>query len=146
MTLVDANLLLYAEDHLSPHHLSAREWWDSQLTGDSPVCLCWTVINAFLRIGTNGRVYHRPLSIDEAITRVQSWFEQPCVQLILPTKNHWEIFSNLLIDGQAVANLVSDAHLAALAIEHGCTLYSTDSDFSRFPKLKWKNPLHNKSK
>lgn len=141
MILVDANLLLYGEDELSPQHLAAREWWDSQLAGDSPVCLCWTVINAFLRIGTNSRVYHRPLSIDEAVTRVQSWFAQPCVRLVIPTKNHWEIFSDLIIEGQAVANLVSDAHLAALAIEHGCTLYSTDSDFSRFPKLKWKNPL-----
>ena len=144
MILVDANLLLYAEDRLFWQHLAVREWWDRQLSGDSPVCLCWTVINVFLRIGTNSRVYHRPLSIDEAVTRVQSWLDQPCVRLILPTKKHWEIFSNLITEGQAVANLVSDAHLAALAIEHGCTLHSTDSDFSRFPKLKWKNPLKNK--
>ena len=77
----------------------------------------------------------------QAITRVQSWIDQPCVRLINPTENHWQIFRTMLLEGQATANLVVDAHLAALAIEHGCTLYSTDSDFSRFPKLKWKNPL-----
>lgn len=77
----------------------------------------------------------------QSITRVQSWIDQPCVRLINPTENHWQIFKTMLLEGQAMANLVVDAHLAALAIEHGCTLYSTDSDFSRFPKLKWKNPL-----
>ncbi len=77
----------------------------------------------------------------QAIGRVQSWIDQPCVRLIDPTESHWRILSTMLHEGQAVANLVPDAHLAALAIEHGCLLYSTDSDFSRFPKLKWKNPL-----
>ncbi len=146
MILVDTNILLYAEDQLCPQHSAAREWWDAQLTDDSPVCLCWTVINAFLRIGANSRVYHRPLTIDEAIDRVQSWFGQPCVQLIQPTKNHWEIFSHLIVEGQASANLITDAHLAALAIEHGCTLYTTDTDFARFPKLKQNNPLKPQSK
>jgi predicted nucleic acid-binding protein len=78
----------------------------------------------------------------EAIKRVQSWIDQPCTLLIYPTERHWQILQNMLVYGQAVANLVSDAHLAALAVEHGCVLYSTDSDFSRFPKLKWKNPLN----
>lgn len=80
----------------------------------------------------------------QAITRVQSWIDQPCVRLINPTENHWQIFQTMLLEGQATVNLVVDAHLAALAIEHGCLLYSTDSDFSRFPKLKWKNPLKTK--
>lgn len=77
----------------------------------------------------------------QAITRVQSWIDQPCLRLIHPTESHWQIFQIMLTEGQAKANLVVDAHLAALAIEHGCILYSTDSDFTRFPKLKWKNPL-----
>ena len=81
----------------------------------------------------------------QAITRVQSWIDQPCVRLINPTDSHWQIFQIMLLEGQATANLVVDAHLAALAIEHGCVLYSTDSDFSRFPKLKWKNPLKAKN-
>jgi len=139
--LVDANVLLYAEDSLSPYHETARQWWDAQLSGRSPVCLCWTVLTAFIRIGTNRRVFERPLSLKEAIHRVQSWVDQPCTRLIYPTEQHWQVLQELLEQGQAVGNLVTDAHLAALAIEHGCQLYSTDSDFARFPKLKWSNPL-----
>jgi hypothetical protein len=139
--LVDANVLLYAEDSLSPYHDKARQWWDAQLSGRSPVCLCWTVLTAFIRIGTNRRVFERPLSLKEAIHRVQSWVDQPCTRLIYPTEQHWQVLQELLEQGQAVGNLVTDAHLAALAIEHGCQLYSTDSDFARFPKLKWSNPL-----
>lgn len=141
MILVDANVLLYAEDSLSPYHETARQWWDAQLSGKSPVCLCWTVLTAFIRIGTNRRVFERPLSLKEAIHRVQSWVDQPCTRLIYPTEQHWQVLQELLEQGQAVGNLVTDAHLAALAIEHGCQLYSTDSDFARFPKLKWSNPL-----
>jgi len=139
--LVDANVLLYAEDSLSPYHDTARQWWDAQLSGRSPVCLCWTVLTAFIRIGTNRRVFERPLSLKEAIHRVQSWVDQPCTRLIYPTEQHWQVLQELLEQGQAVGNLVTDAHLAALAIEHGCQLHSTDSDFARFPKLKWSNPL-----
>lgn len=141
MILVDANILLYAEDSSSPHHRRACQWWDLQLSGSESVCLCWEVLNAFIRIGTNPRIFERPLSLEEASIRVQSWLDQPCTRIVVPTKRHWEIFKNLLIDGKASANLVSDAHLAALAIEYGCQLFSTDSDFSRFPKLRWRNPL-----
>lgn len=141
MILVDANILLYAEDSLSPQHGHARQWWDRQLSGTSPVCLCWFGITAFIRIATNRRIFKHPLSITQAVRRVQSWIEQPCVRIIHPTESHWKILKTLLRDGQASANLVSDAHIAALAVAHGCILYSTDSDFSRFPKLKWKNPL-----
>ena len=141
MILVDANLLLYAEDSHSPHHSRARSWWDGHLSGADPVGLCWLVINAFIRIGTNPRVFEHPLSLDQAISRVQSWIGQPCTRLILPTERHWVVFQEMLTAGQASANLVPDAHLAALAIEHGCELYSSDSDFSRFPRLKWRNPL-----
>ncbi|HBC87105.1 MAG TPA: PIN domain nuclease [Lentisphaeria bacterium] len=141
MILIDANILLYAEDTLNPLNHKARLWLDKQLSDESPVCFCWTTINAFLRISTNRRVFSNPLTISQAISRVQSWTEQPSVRLIHPTDNHWDILKELIVEGQASANLVSDAHLAALAIEHGCILYSSDSDFSRFPKLKWKNPL-----
>ncbi len=141
MILVDANLLLYAEDSQAALHATARNWWDQQLSGDDPVCLCWTVLTAFVRIGTNPRVYQRPLTIDEAFKRVQSWLEQPCVRVIHATGRHLEVFADLLALGQATANLVPDAHLAALAIEHGCILCSTDGDFARFPGLSWKNPL-----
>ncbi len=141
MILVDANILLYAEDELSPHHDKARAWWDAALSGISPVCLCWTVLGAFIRIGTNPRVFEQPLSLDQAMSRVQSWMNQPCTRIVNPTERHWAVFQQMLRQGQAVANLVTDAHLAALAIEHGCELISTDSDFSRFTGIKWRNPL-----
>ena len=141
MILVDANILLFAEDQQSPQHEAACSWWDAQLSGASPVCLSWTVLIAFIRIATNPGVFNRPLSLDQALTRVQSWMDQPCTRIVHSTERHWAVFRKLLVEGQAVANLVTDAHLAALAIEHGCELNSTDSDFSRFPGLKWKNPL-----
>ncbi len=141
MILVDANLLLYAEDQLSPRHTAARQWWDDQLSGTTPVCLCWTILCAFIRIATNPRIFKHPLSIEEAVLRVQSWLDQPCIRLIYPTQRHWVILQQLLVGRQAVANLVSDAHLAALAIEHDCELFSTDADFARFPKIKWRNPI-----
>ncbi len=141
MILVDANILLYAEDSLNPNHERARAWWDTQLSGSSIVCLCWTVLCAFIRIATNPRIFEYPLSLEQTLDRVQSWLDQPCTRVIRPTERHWTIFRQMLVDGQAAANLVTDAHLAALAIEHGCELVSTDSDFARFSKLKWKNPL-----
>jgi toxin-antitoxin system PIN domain toxin len=139
--LVDANILLYAEDQLNPQHDIARQWWDAQLSGSAPVCLAWSVLGAFIRIGTNQRVFERPLTLNQAITRVQSWLDQPCMRVIMPTERHWAVLQGLLIEGQALGNLVSDADLAALALQHGCTLMSTDGDFARFPKLKWINPL-----
>jgi toxin-antitoxin system PIN domain toxin len=141
LILVDANILLYAEDSLQSRHQQARSWWDDQLSGTGVVCLCWTVLSAFIRIGTNPRVFEHPLSLEQALARVQSWLDQPCTRVVRPTERHWTVFQQVLTDGQAVANLVTDAHLAALAIEHGCELASTDSDFARFPKLKWRNPL-----
>jgi len=99
------------------------------------------VILAFIRISTNRRVFERPLSMKESVHRVQSWLDRPNVRIVRPTERHWSLLKDLLIAGQAAGNLATDAHLAALAIEHGCALCSTDSDFSRFPMLKWVNPL-----
>ena len=141
MILVDANLLLYAEDQSNPHHAKARVWWDAQLSSSEPICLCWPVINAFLRISTNHRIFSQPLGIAQAVDRVQSWLKQPCVRVVVPTAGHWATFMRFLTVAQATANLVSDAHLAALAAEHGCQLFSSDADFARFRGLKWKNPL-----
>ena len=141
MILVDANILLYAEDSVSLRHREARAWWDHQLSGTDPVCLCWAVVSAFIRISTNPRAFERPLSLERSLARVRSWLDQPCVRIVQPTERHWAVFQRMLQDGQAIANLVTDAHLAALAVEHGCELASTDADFARFPALKWKNPL-----
>jgi toxin-antitoxin system PIN domain toxin len=144
MILLDANLLLYAEDSLSEHHLAARTWWDTQLSGTEIVGLCWPVLTAFIRIGTNARLHRRPLTLKEAVERVQSWLDQPCIHILQPTEQHWAIFQQMLRAGNATANLVSDAHLAALAVEHNCVLQSTDQDFARFRGLKWKNPIEAK--
>lgn len=141
MILVDANILLYAEDALHPNNKKAKLWWDEQLSGNNSVCLCWQVINAFIRISTNHRVFKKPLILTQAIERVQSWLNQPCVCIIKPTQNHWSVYKDVLAAGQATANLVSDAYLAALALQYNCILFSTDADFARFPRLKWKNPL-----
>jgi toxin-antitoxin system PIN domain toxin len=144
MMLVDANLLLYAADNCSEPHLRAQKWWHAQLSGSEPVCLCWPVLNAFLRIGTNPRLQRQPLTLADAIPLVQSWLDQPCVKIIHPTEQHWTIFQQMLRNGSATANLVTDAHLAALAAEHNCVLQSTDRDFARFRGLKWKNPIEEK--
>ena len=141
MNLVDANILLYAEDSLSAQHEAAREWWDGQLSGAAPVCLCWPVLTAFIRIGTNARLHRRPMTLKEAVERVRSWLDQPCVRVLTPTDQHWMCFQEMLRAGNATANLVSDAHLAALAVEYNCVLYSTDADFARFRRLKWRNPI-----
>jgi toxin-antitoxin system PIN domain toxin len=142
--LVDANLLLYAEDSLSERHAAARSWWDERLSGSAPVCLCWPVLTAFIRVGTNPRLHRRPLARNEACGRVQSWFGQPCVRLIHPTVKHWPLFQAMLKESNAEGNLVSDAHLAALAVEHNCVLQSTDTDFARFRTLKWENPIRDR--
>ncbi len=141
MILVDANVLLYAEDSLSPLHQQTRSWWDAQLSGSDTVCLSWVVASAYIRIGTSRRVFQHPRSVAQATARVQSWLDQPCTRPVQPTQRHWVVFQQMLTGGQARGNMVTDAHLAALAIEHGCMLCSSDSDCGRFPTLKWQNPL-----
>jgi len=145
MIFPDANLLLYAEDSLSRHHETARKWWDSVLSGSQPVHLCWPVLNAFIRIATNPRLHKRPLTPEEAMVRVSSWLDQPCVRLVTPSANHWALLQSQIMESGATGNLISDAHLAALAIEYGSTLYSSDQDFARFPNLAWINPLNSQT-
>lgn len=141
MILVDANLLLYAKDATCPQHERARLWWDATLSGDDEVGLCWPVLTAFLRIVTHRKIYQSPLTTAEAVAEVDRWLAHPTVRVLHPTDQHWPSFRNLLGTGQATGNLVSDAHLAALAIEYNATLASTDADFARFPGLRWLNPL-----
>lgn len=141
MTLIDANLLLYAYDpRADPHHAS-RQWLEATLSSPELVRLAWVSIWAFLRIITSPRVFERPLSMREAMTAVDAWFAQPNVGILEPSERHREILQTLLQSTQATGPLVMDAALAAIAIEHGATLYSTDHDFSRFPGLSWVNPL-----
>jgi len=141
MILVDANILFHAEDQLSPRHKEAKAWWDKTLSGERPVGLAWITCMAYIRIFTNPRAVKAPISIDEATQTVDRWLSRPIAQVLNPTQSFWPIFRELLVESQANANLSSDAYLAALAIDHDCELLSTDADFSRFPGLRWRNPL-----
>jgi uncharacterized protein len=141
MILVDANLLLYAYNPSAAQHSKARAWLEEVFSGTEPVGLPWAVVLAFLRIGTNPRAFPQPLTIREAVSIVSEWFEQPVVRVVEPTERHWTLLAELLPGAQVKGPLVTDAHLATLAIEHGATLYTTDGDFSRFPRLRWQNPI-----
>ena len=141
MTLVDANLLLYAYDATSRFHAAARSWLEEQLSGAPLVGLPWSVLLAFLRISTNARALQRPLSVADATAIVSSWMDAPCVVVPAPGPGHWDILAGLLLASQARGPLVSDAHLAALTLEHGGVLATTDRDFSRFEGLRVIDPL-----
>jgi len=141
MILVDANLLLYAYHPRAEQHAASRAWLETALSGSALVRFAWLTLWAFLRISTNPRVFARPLSASEAETAVSSWLSQPAAAILDPGERHWDILRGLLREGQTVGPLVMDAALAALAIEHGATLHTTDRDFSRFPSLNWTNPL-----
>lgn len=141
MRLPDANLLLYAYDARSPRHAPAREWLEQTLSGAETVGLSWVVMLAFIRLSTRSVVVEHPLDIDEAIQLLESWIAQPCVTVIHPTDRHPAVLRELLSPLGTAGNLTTDAHLAALAIEHGALLCSCDADFSRFPGLRWTDPL-----
>lgn len=142
MILVDANLLLYAYNTSSEHHGGARRWLEGLLSRpQQPIGLPWATVLAFLRISTNSRAFPSPYSIAEAASFVSDWLANPAVTLLGPGERHWPILSSLLSTAQIRGPLVTDAHLAALAIEHGAVLYTTDRDFARFPGLRTLNPL-----
>src|SRR5438552_17999125 len=133
MIVADANLLLYAYNPSAAQHEKAKRWLEQTIAGPEMLGLPWLTILAFLRIGTNPRAFPTPLTIAEAVTIVAEWFEQPGVRVIAPAEDHWAALSPLLIRAQVKRPLVTDAHLPALAIQHGATLCSTDADFSRLP-------------
>lgn len=141
MILIDANILLYAYHPRSEQHVRSRQWLETAFAGPDPVRLAWTTIYAFLRISTNSRVFDHPLTMVEAEGHVSSWLALPGVDALEPGEGYWAILRELLQHGQVSGALVMDAALAALAIEHGATLYTSDRDFSRFPKLRTVNPL-----
>jgi toxin-antitoxin system PIN domain toxin len=141
MILTDANLLLYAYNADAAEHADARRWLEGQLSAPDLFCFSWQTITAFLRISTNARAFAHPFTIAEAAATVTEWLERPQSVILVPGERHWDIFTNLLTTGQATGPLVMDAHLAALAVEHGCQLATTDRDFARFPGLQTINPL-----
>lgn len=141
MILVDANILVYAHVHSFAQHRRAREWLDRQINGAARVGLPWVSLLAFLRLVTNPRVFERPEPMADAWAQVRAWLGCETVWVPQPTDRHIDLLSELIALPGVQANLVPDAHLAALALEHGLTLCSTDGDFARFPHLRWLNPL-----
>ena len=141
MIVLDANILLYAYDSASAHHAKARAWVEHAFSAAEPVGLPWQTVLAFLRILTNPGLPGQRFTLPEAAAIVDRWLEQPNVRLLAAGEDHWPLFRQVIIDGQASGALVSDAALAALTIEYGGVLHTTDRDFARFPGLRWTNPL-----
>lgn len=139
--LVDANLLLYAVDEDSPFHGAARAWVEATLNGSRRVGIAWVSITAFLRIATNPRALRDPLAPTDAWSIVDAWLDAPAVWVPEPGRGHREILGRLVRDLDLRANLIPDAVLAALCIEHGLEMISADSDFARFTEIRWTNPL-----
>ncbi len=141
MTLVDANLLIYSYIQEGPHHGAAKDWLEESFRGTAAVGVPWASLLAFVRISANARIFERPASILGAWAQVEEWLDLDNVWVPEPTELHQEVLGSLLQQVGSNINLVPDAHLAALAIEHDLTLYSADRDFARFSDLRWENPL-----
>jgi len=141
MTIIDANLLIYFYNEDSKHHAAAAKWLDSLIDSTDQIGLPWITLWAFLRLSTSPRILPMPLSPDQAFSIVRDWMEQPSVIVVHPGPRHATILERLVVGTGARAGMVTDAALAALAIENGATLASADHDFRRFPDLKWVNPL-----
>lgn len=141
MKIPDANVLLYAIDETSAHHAAARAWLDEALSGEESVGFAWVVLLAFLRLSTRTPIFASPLQPTEAFDIVEGWLRQPPALVIHPTDRHAAVLRGLVEPLGAAGNIVNDAHLAALAIEHGAEVCSGDSDFARFRGLRWNNPL-----
>ena len=141
MILVDVNILIYAVNQDAPLHRSAKRWLEATLPGTEAVAFSWNVLIAFLRLTTRPGLFGRPLPLASAFDVIDSWLEQPSASVIQPGPRHLSILRELLLSVGTGGNLTSDAHLAALALEHGAELCTADADFARFPGLKWRNPF-----
>lgn len=139
--IVDANLLLFAVDSRSPDHAAAREWLESCLNGEVRLGLPWQTLGAFLRISTHPRIMTDPLTADEAQAYVEEWLDRPPAWVPPATERTAQVHAGLARRHRVTGNLVPDAQLAALALEHGVAVASADSDFARFPEVRWVNPL-----
>ena len=140
MLIVDANVLLHAVNRDSPEHRPARVWLDAALAGPETIGFPWTVLLAFLRVSTHPAVFSQPLAAQDAIATVRSWLAQPTAAIVEPSSRHLGILGGLLAATGTAGNLVNDAHLAALAVEHAAVLVSFDNDFARFDGLDWRSP------
>ncbi len=141
MIVVDANLLIYAYDLDSAHHKKSLSWLEELLSGVEAVGLPWQSVSAFLRVITNRRLPGMRVSLEQAVQVVDEWLQQPNVQVLVPADQHWSVLRQMILEGRASGPLVSAAEIAAITIEQGAVLHTTDRDFARFPGLRWKNPL-----
>jgi hypothetical protein len=141
MIIPDINLLVYAYDSTSPRHEGAKHWWTGCLSKPETVGVCWVVALGFIRLWTSPRIFRHPMTIERAVGHVESWLERPMVRIINPGPRHAELAFRFLRKEGKGGNLTTDAHLAALAIESNATLHTADTDFLRFPGLRWTNPL-----
>ncbi|MSV27955.1 MAG: type II toxin-antitoxin system VapC family toxin [Bryobacterales bacterium] len=141
MIILDANLLIYAVNQDAPLHRKAKLWLELVLSGRQTVGLPWNVLLAFLRLTTKPGLFQRPLSLEAALDLLARWLDEPTVVIVHPGPRHLSILRDLLLPLGTGGNLTSDAHLAAVAIEHGAELCSSDTDFARYPRLNWHNPL-----
>jgi toxin-antitoxin system PIN domain toxin len=141
VVLPDLNLLVYAYNEAAPFHAAAKAWWEQVLGGERSVAIPWAVALGFVRLVTHPAVFATPLAPGAALGRVRVWIDQPHVQMLDPGPRHLAILSELFLATGVAGTLTTDTHLAALAIEHQCDLYSNDADFARFPGLRWHNPL-----
>jgi toxin-antitoxin system PIN domain toxin len=141
MILPDVNLLLYAHISAFSQHGDAKTWWDALLGGRAEVGITSPALFGFVRLATNRKVFDPPMSVGDALGRVESWFTRPQVRFLQPGPRHLEIAAGLLRRLGTAGNFTTDAQLAALAIENQAELHSNDSDFGRFPRLRWVNPL-----
>jgi toxin-antitoxin system PIN domain toxin len=137
----DINLLVYAYNSDAPHHEDSRLWWESCLSESSNVGLPWVVMLGFVRIMTSRVVLTDPMEPLETLAHVRSWFERPQARVLVPGPRHLDILAEIMHASRASGRLTTDAHLAAMAIENQAELHSNDADFSRFPGLRWINPL-----
>lgn len=144
--LVDANLLLFAVDATSPFHIPARDWLTDRLNGPRRVGLPWQSLGAFVRIATHPRASERPLSASEAWEHVTAWLDTPVAWVPVPGERHAAILGDLIARHDVRGNLVPDAQLAALALEHGLEVCSADTDFARFAEVRWLNPVTDASR
>jgi toxin-antitoxin system PIN domain toxin len=141
LIVLDANLLIYAYDLDSAHHKKSLYWLEELLSGVDAVGLPWQSVSAFLRVITNRRLPGMRVSLEQAVQVVDEWLQQPNVQVLVPADQHWSVLRQMILEGRASGPLVSDAEIAAITIEQGAVLHTTDRDFARFPGLRWKNPI-----
>jgi len=139
--VLDANLLLYAYDSSAPNHRQAHAWIEQIFSGESIIGIPWQTVYAFLRIVTNPSLPGQRFTAGEAVEIVDQWLEQPNIHLLAPGEDHWRLLRQMIISGQARGRTITDAQLAAITLEYGGELCTTDRDFARFPNLSWSNPL-----